>query len=76
MMFDLCRTLPPSQPGLSKQHEAEEIFADGSSLQQVQKVSLKWSVQQEKSFNENGDRQKCRNQQKQIIQSLLMTVQA
>ena len=42
MMFDLCRTLPPSQPGLSKQHEAEEIFANGPGLQQVQQVSLKW----------------------------------
>ena len=75
MTFDLCRTLPPSQPGLSKQHEAEEIFANGSGLQQVQKVSLKWSVQKEKSFNKNGDYQKCRYQQKQIIQSLLMMVQ-
>ena len=55
MMFDLCRTLPPSQPGLSKQHEAEEIFANGPGLQQVQQVSLKWWVQQEKSFNKNGD---------------------
>ena len=76
MMFDLRRTLPPSQPGLSKQHEAEEIFANGPGVQQVQKVTLKWSVQQEKSFTENGDHQKCRYQQKQIIQSLLMTVQA
>ena len=41
MMFDLCRTLPLSQSGLSKQHEAEEIVANGPSLQQVQKVSLK-----------------------------------